>query len=231
MAEPAPPHRSGVHRLAARPRRHLCCESMLASVLACATCGAVVLLLSLSLPVQPAAAAQSTTLPVIETHTTVPHAPPITAALKNLATRRTFIVLRAQYSHWSNTRLGRVTKAIVRKWVKEEAKKCPDPLPAWFFCSNPPRATWGRGMAVEINGRWPGEFYSPWEPYDPPRVLRPGYVFWLTCWSSGAEINNGLFRSNLWYRLTNDLWVSDGWLYTGTNDPLQGVARCQVPRP
>jgi hypothetical protein len=52
----------------------------------------------------------------------------------------------------------------------------------------------------------------------------------VTCRWAGAESNNSVARSNLWYRLTNGLWVSDGWLDTGTNSPLRGVASCPQPR-
>lgn len=39
-------------------------------------------------------------------------------------------------------------------------------------------------------------------------------------------MDNGVtLPSNLWYRLTNHLWVSDSWLYTGTDEPLPGVER------
>jgi hypothetical protein len=120
----------------------------------------------------------------------------------------------------------KAAKKVIKKWIKQKAKECPDPLPRWFFCRRPPESRWGRGMALEIGGRWAGEFYSPGQPRNPPRILRPGFVFWLTCWSAGARIDNGVFTSNLWYRLTDGLWVSDGWLYTGTNQPISGVAHC-----
>lgn len=152
--------------------------------------------------------------------------PLITAALRNLANRRTLIIFRMRYKTWSNQRVVRASKQVVKWWIKKKAKECPDPLPKWFFCSSAPKPRWGRGLALGIGGQGPGEFYSQWSPQNPPRVLRPGFVFWLTCWSEGAEINNGVNRSNLWYRLTNGLWVSDGWLYTGTNYPLSGVAHC-----
>jgi hypothetical protein len=156
--------------------------------------------------------------------------PSITRALRNLATRFSFIRLRATYRDLSDDEIGALVKRVVKKWASGKAKECPSPLPRWFFCSRPAEPQWGRGMAVDIGGQWPGEFYSPWSPSNPPRVLRPGYVFWLTCWSSGAVIDNGVFRSNLWYRLTNGLWASDAWLYTGTNEPLPNVGRCQVSR-
>jgi hypothetical protein len=160
-----------------------------------------------------------------------PHAiaaipPRITVALRNLATRRSIIVLRTRYKQWSQNEVVRVARRIVGKWIAKKAKECPYPLPRWFFCSRPPEPQWGRGLAFAIGDQWPGEFASQWSPRNPVRLLRPGFVFWLTCWSEGARVDNGLFRSNLWYRLTDGLWVSDAWLDTGTNSPITGVAHC-----
>ena len=96
-----------------------------------------------------------------------------------------------------------------------------------FFCDRPPASSWGRGLAIRIGRLGPGEFASPWHPEaSPQQTLTPGIVFWLTCWTGGATINNGVARSNLWYRLTNDLYVSDGWLDTGSNQPLTSVRHC-----
>jgi len=153
--------------------------------------------------------------------------PLITDALENLALRRATIVFGERFETWSKKRVVRVARRVVKRWIKRKAKECPDPLPTFFFCRRPPESSWGRGVALAINGGRPGEFRSPWRPQDAaPRVLLPGFVFWLTCWSQGAEINNAVARSNLWYRLTNGLWVSDGWLDTGTNDPQRGVRNC-----
>jgi hypothetical protein len=152
--------------------------------------------------------------------------PRITTALKNLARRFSIAKLRSQYEEWSHDEVVEVAKEAVKQWLESKAKECPHPLLRKYFCSRPPELHWGRGLALGFGGRWPGEFYSPWVPRNPPRVLRPGVVFWLVCWSAGAPVNNGVFRSNLWYRLTNRLWVSDAWLDTGTNRRLPGVAHC-----
>jgi hypothetical protein len=154
-------------------------------------------------------------------------APRITPLLKNLAMRRATIVFGKRFATSSGRRVLKMATKVVLKWEKSKARQCPDPLPGWFFCSQPPSTHWGRGLALEINYRGPGEFRSPWRPGDPPlQTLTPGVVFWLTCWTPGATIDNHVYRSNLWYRLTNGLYVSDGWLDTGTNAPLTGVARC-----
>jgi hypothetical protein len=153
-------------------------------------------------------------------------APLITAALRRLAFRRASIVIGQRFERWGARKVAKVARKVVFSWVRHKARECPDPLPDWFFCRRPPEPEWGRGIALEIGGYRPGEFRSPWSPRNPPRTLFPGYVFWLTCWTPGATVDNGLLRSNFWYRLTNGLFVSDAWLDTGTNSPLPDVARC-----
>jgi hypothetical protein len=187
--------------------------------------GAAVLLFVLAAPANASGAQRHHSSPLTRPQAESAIPPRITAALRNLATRTTWIRLRARYKEWSDDEVVILTRRIVRKWVVKKAKECPDPLPKWFFCSRPPQQ-WGRGVALGIGGNWAGEFRSPWSPYNPPRMLRPGFVFWLTCWSKGAVVDNGVYRSNFWYRLTNGLWVSDAWLYTGSNYPLRGVANC-----
>jgi hypothetical protein len=116
-----------------------------------------------------------------------------------------------------------LAKRAIRKWLASSAQRCPEVLPGKYFCSPPPQPRWGRGMALQIAGRWPPEVDASGVAR---RYLRPGYIFWLTCWSSGGRVDNGFATSNLWYRLTNGLWVNDAWLDTGTNYPLPGVAHC-----
>jgi hypothetical protein len=159
--------------------------------------------------------------------------PRITAAFRNIALKTSFTKLRAQraYKDWSDSAVGELSKEFVKEWVKKRATECNNVLPWWFFCNRPPKPVWGRGVAVQIGGYWPGEFVSPWR-VDRGLVgrLRPGRVFWLTCWSLGIKINNGWRYSNYWYKLTDGYWVSDAWLYTGTDKPLRGVAYCPASR-
>lgn len=152
-------------------------------------------------------------------------APRITNALERVAFSRVSIVLGRRFRRWSVRKVGEEARKRVSEWKQHDARVCPDPLPSQYFCSSPPRPRWDLGVALEIQGYRPGEFRSPWRPSDaPPRTLIPGYMFWLTCWSPGAVIDNGLRKSNFWYRLTNSLYVSAAWLETGTNTP--SVGRC-----
>jgi hypothetical protein len=154
-------------------------------------------------------------------------APPrITQMLKNLANTFARIEFRRRYKSASESTVGRLTKKAVTKWVKKEAKECPDPLPKLYFCNRPQTPTWGRGIAIGIRGRWVPEYRSPWSPRNSPQVLRPGVMFWLTCWSAGTRLDYGSYTSNLWYRLTNGLYVNDGQLSTGTDYAIPGVVRC-----
>lgn len=114
-------------------------------------------------------------------------------------------------------------KRAVKKWVKSKLRECPDPLPRTYFCTPPPRPRWGRGLALNVRGTWPPEQNGQGQV---KRRLRPGIVFWLTCWSQGGAVDNGYLRSNLWYRLTNGLWVNSAWLYTGSSGPIPGTSRC-----
>jgi hypothetical protein len=155
--------------------------------------------------------------------------PRITAAFRNIALKTSFIKLRAKavYRNWSDSEVAHLSSEIVKEWVKEQATECPSVLPHWFFCTRPPKPVWGRGVAVQIGRYVPGEFVSPWRvDRGYVRLLRPGTVYWLTCWSLGTKITNAVRYSNYWYRLTDGYWVSDAWLYTGTNTPLRGVANC-----
>lgn len=153
--------------------------------------------------------------------------PRITIAFRNIALKTTFTKIRMAYKDWSDSAVGNLSNRIVKKWVKDKATQCPSWLPSWFFCTRAPNPVWGRGVAVGIGRLWPGEFVSPWRvDRGPVRLLRPGRVFWLTCWSLGRKISNSSRSSNYWYKLTDGYWVSDAWLYTGTNTPLRGVANC-----
>jgi hypothetical protein len=123
----------------------------------------------------------------------------------------------------------KAAKRAVKWWILKKAKECPDPLPKPFFCSEAPQEHWGRGVALEFNGRSTGEFSSR-SPQNPVRALRPGNVVWLTCSSYGAtgQFLNGVVRSNIWYRLPDGLWASGAWLYTGAAPQYRapGVAPC-----
>lgn len=155
--------------------------------------------------------------------------PRITAAFRNIALKTSFTKIRRAYREWSDSEVGQLSREIVQEWVETRATECNKVLPWWFFCNRPPRPVWGRGVAVQIGRYGPGEFVSPWRvDRGSVRPLRPGRVFWLTCWSLGTRINNGWRDSNYWYKLTDGYWVSDAWLYTGTNKPLRGVANCPV---
>ncbi len=67
--------------------------------------------------------------------------------------------------------------------------------------------------------------YSPRQLFGPSLVV--GRVYYLTCWVLGDRIN-GLYGSttNLWYRVTNGGYVSDAFLYTGTDYVINGVEHC-----
>ena len=155
--------------------------------------------------------------------------PRISAALRNIALKASFTKLRlkAAYKDWSDSEVADLSQEVVQEWVETRATECNNVLPWWFFCNRPPKPVWGRGVAVEIRGYWPGVFVSPWRvDRGSVRSLSPGRAVWLTCWSLGTKINNGWRYSNYWYKLIDGYWVSDAWLYTGTNKPLRGVAHC-----
>lgn len=186
---------------------------------------AVAVILSLAIPAAAPSAERRSSPPVANASAGPP--PRITSILKNLATRTSRIRLRQRNAHWSQRRVARISKRIVKRWVKDKAKECPNAiLPDAYFCNRPPQPRWGLGVALSINGDWPYTYRSPWSTQTAVQALRPGVTFWLTCWSPGTTIQNAIARSNLWYRLTNGLYVSDGWLSTGTNYAIPGVRRC-----
>jgi hypothetical protein len=149
---------------------------------------------------------------------------PIAQWLRNLA---------RQYLDWKvNAR--RVTKAgatwAFRRWVSEQ--KCSPLLPTEFFCpEEPPR--WGVGQGLSWNGRVAAVWSSPVSPRTPVRVstgapdtLRPGVLYWLTCYARGDWARDTWIDTNLWYRLRSGGYVNDGWLLTGANDVIPGVRPC-----
>jgi hypothetical protein len=116
-------------------------------------------------------------------------------------------------------------KRIFKEWVKSEATSCDGPLPSRYFCPSRP-LRWGVGTAMIFNGQGPTTWSSTQSPASFMGRLQPGAAYWLTCWVAGSRTSVGSSTSNLWYRLTNGAYVSDAWMYTGTNYPIPGVARC-----
>jgi hypothetical protein len=145
----------------------------------------------------------------------------ITPVLKVMA-RKSASAWAGRIASWSESQAAKVTDAIVTKWITSHATFCPAALPRWFFCSAPPRPTWGRGVALQLWGRNPGVFGSPTVVTTSIAGLIPGRVFWLRCWVGGRHVDNGAYRSDTWYQLPSGGWVSAAWLYTG---PIR-QARC-----
>jgi hypothetical protein len=118
----------------------------------------------------------------------------------------------------------REIKSSVRDWLISGGTDCQFPLPE-SFCSWRPRL--GLGQAVSYYGRAPGVWNRPSSPrYEVSQPLVPGRVYYLYCWQYGESIRGPLGTTSLWYRVSNGGYVSDAFLYTGTNSAIPGVRRC-----
>ncbi|MBB6172427.1 LasA protease [Nocardiopsis mwathae] len=51
-------------------------------------------------------------------------------------------------------------------------------------------------------------------------TLNNGTLVRIDCTARGGYVNGNWGRTNLWNRLDTGNWISDGFLYTGTNDPV-----------
>lgn len=120
----------------------------------------------------------------------------------------------------------KVAKEAFKEWLESEATSCPSPLPDRFFCPEEPSRL-GVGIALRLGDRLPGVWTSPVSPRRLLGPLRQGGLYWLSCHRYGDRSVDGVVATSLWYRLLDGGgWVNDGWLYTGTDDPISGVKPC-----
>jgi hypothetical protein len=172
---------------------------------------------------QPAAAAQPQVTGRVAQSDRLAAPPPW---LKSLA--RLFVQWKEEHGEVA----GEVGKELLKEWLKNE--KCSNLLPAPYFCpsASSPTALWGRGYALT----WRGKREAVWNSPTSPRsvvyrngivyVLTPGTLYLLTCYARGDTASDGGISTNLWYRLPSGGWVNDGWVQTGTNSVIPGVAHC-----
>jgi hypothetical protein len=141
--------------------------------------------------------------------------------------------LARRYFAWKEEHEGtdEVAKQLLEAYLEND--KCSSLLPAMFFCPaksppplKPPRAFWGSGFALSWHGASPGSWSAPRMPRHVIRALTPGVLYSLTCWASGSVVTDGGIVTKLWYRLPGGGWVNDGWVDTGTNGVIPGVAHC-----
>lgn len=120
-----------------------------------------------------------------------------------------------------------VAKHALFEWSHSRGEVC-SLLPNRFFCPARPQliTRWGIGYALQWNGRWPYSWSSPASPRKALWILTPGNAFWLTCYTYGDRVTDGGIVTSLWYRLTNNTFVNDGWVETGTNAPIAGMSHC-----
>lgn len=53
--------------------------------------------------------------------------------------------------------------------------------------------------------------------------LENGRTVQLACHQYGDSVNGNWGATRLWYRLESNQWISDGFVYTGSNDPVVPV--------
>jgi hypothetical protein len=115
-----------------------------------------------------------------------------------------------------------------QQWTQSRGTVCLAPLRV-VFCSWQTSPS-GIGLALGSGGEVPGEWSTPFGVAGQhPPGLTPGLTYWLTCWTAGGTSYGPATNwqnTNLWYRLTNGLYVNDAWVYTGTNSPIPGVRHC-----
>lgn len=115
----------------------------------------------------------------------------------------------------------------LKTWRNSHGTRC-HYLPRSYFC---PRSKsiwyrWGLGYALSWRNKAPGAWNSPSWPRHIVYVMTPGRLFWLTCWTRGDTVTDGGIVTNLWYRMPSGNYVNDGWVDTGTNNPILGVRHC-----
>jgi hypothetical protein len=175
------------------------------------------------------AAVATATAPAKPSRPTVLSAPEAKSAIP-------FSRLRLLARKYVNFKIFRkeITKEVGKEALHEllVEGRCSALLPARFFCpSKPP--VWGLGFALNWGGRSPGVWNSPSSPRRLIRLqnggvytLRPGVLYWLTCYAYGDKVSDGGIVTRLWYRLRSRGWVNDGWVDTGTNYVIPGVRHC-----
>jgi hypothetical protein len=153
---------------------------------------------------------------------TVPIPSWLTRPLRNLGRR----VLNKEFAKRMGKKAAKnAAEEAFDLWLDSGATDCPQFLPEKYFCNETP-ARWGVGQALSWRGRSPGTWSSPVSPRRYLGSLPVGGFFWLTCFWYGDLVTDGGIRTSLWYRLSNNYWVNDGWVDTGTNSVIKGVRRC-----
>ena len=85
----------------------------------------------------------------------------------------------------------------------------------------------GTGLALGYYGLQPGVWSAPSvAATEVAPALIPGVAYELACWRRGDTIEGPFGTTDLWYRLPSGGYVTDAYLYTGTNRAIPGVRRC-----
>jgi hypothetical protein len=109
-------------------------------------------------------------------------------------------------------------------WMDSRGDTCRTPIAPNFCRPEPPRLI--TGVALSWGGRVPGVWTAASSPRKLSRTLQPGTLQSLSCYVSGDRATDGGIKTSLWYRLSGGGYVNDGWLETGSNQPVVGVPRC-----
>jgi hypothetical protein len=77
---------------------------------------------------------------------------------------------------------------------------------------------------MSFGGLVPGVWTSPSSPRRAFARLRPGDLYYFSCYAYGDRPSDG---TSLWHRLvTTGGYVNDAWLDTGTVYPIAGEPHC-----
>ncbi|EKS8367178.1 peptidoglycan DD-metalloendopeptidase family protein [Bacillus thuringiensis] len=77
-----------------------------------------------------------------------------------------------------------------------------------------------QGIVDANGGRTVNLRTSPGTNYPIVGTLNDGEVVTVSCTTNGATFTGRKGRTNRWNKLTNGYWMSDAYLYTGTNDAI-----------
>ncbi len=150
----------------------------------------------------------------------------VAEALGKAAFNRTMIVMERKWPKLQEWEVRARANQVMKIWKRSRRLDCRWPLTASFFCPSDSTPSYGVGVAQGYEGHWAPAYRGGEVPTTVAEWLRPGYLFWLRCWATGATMDNGVWRSSVWYRLTDGYWVNATWMYTGYSRHLPNVGPC-----